>query len=380
MMKRLILVPVLLCMAGAFLSAQGGDRYEPNNSATGAYALSGLPVRLTDLNLGSNDEDWFRFTVTQPQMLRIVTEGNTDTVMTIYGPNSATEVFAENDDFSGSDGYNAGVRTNFSSPGIYYIKITGYSGETGSYTLSVSPLVLTTDPNEPNNSRSQAKSLDINSLPRTFSLSPGGNGGDQDWYLLRFSSFQYQENEGIAIYTTGDCDTYMELYQGDELIAENDDGADGYNARVSFVPQRQRSGNYYLMVRGYSEEESGDYDLNAAIIRVVMDRHEPNNTRSQATSLSIGQTITGNTLSEGDSEDWFTFSVTRKGNFIIGTEGEVDTNIELFGSDEYSIKSDDDSGDNYNALLIANLDPGTYFIKVTHYSGDDLEYSLFVRQ
>ncbi|MDR1429270.1 MAG: PPC domain-containing protein [Spirochaetaceae bacterium] len=380
MMKRLLLIPVLLFITGAFLGAQSGDRYEPNNSATGAYALSGTSLRLTDLSLEEDDEDWFRFTLSQAQTLSIGTEGGIDTVMTIYGPNSASEVFAENDD--ANDGYNAGIKAAFSSPGIYYIKIEGYSGDSGPYTLFINPIVLTPDPNEPNNTRSQAKSLDISSLPKTLSLIPDANGGDTDWFILRFPSFQYQDNEGLAIYTTGESDTYIELYLGDELIAENDDSGGDYNARVTFIPQRQRNNtNYYLVVRGYSEEETGDYVLHAETVYVVLDKNEPNNTRTQATPISVNQVLSGNTLSDSDTEDWFTFTVAGRGNYIIGTEGDVDTNIELYrsGDDGSSINSDDDSGDNYNALLIANLEPGTYFIRVTHYSGDDEEYSIFVR-
>jgi hypothetical protein len=379
MMRKLTFVPVLLIMCGAFLYAQ--DRYEPNNSATRAYAISEIPARLTGLSLDGDDEDWFRFTVSRALTLSIGTESDIDTVIAVYGPNSASESFAENDD--GGEDYNAKVMAQFEDPGIYYIKITSYGNESGSYTFFITPITVNLDPDEPNNEKSQAKSLDIASLPKTFSLISGRNGADNDWYILRFPSFQYRENEGLVIYTTGDCDTLMKLYLGDELIAENDDGGEDYNAKITFVPQRQRGGtNYYLLVRGYDEGTFGNYSLYAETVQVRFDRYEPNNTRSQATSISIGGLLEGNTLSDRDTEDWFTFTVARKGNFIIGTEGDTDTYIQLYsaGSDS-SITDDDDSGEDYNALLIANLDPGTYFIKVARYGeGDDEEYSLFVRQ
>jgi hypothetical protein len=382
MTKKLLPVLAILFVSSAFLGAQ--DRYEPNDVPGSAYALSGTSMRLSDLHMDEGDVDWFRFTVSQAQILKIGTEGNLDTMISVYGPNSVSESFAEDDD-DGED-YNASLTAYFSKSGIYYIKVSTYEGdESGPYTLFVSQVNLTSDPNEPNDDKSQAKPLDIAGLPKTFSLLPKDGNTDEDWFVLRLSSFQYQKNEGLSIYTGGETDTYLELYLGDDLIAENDDlGGENYNARITFVPQQQRGGaNYYLLVKGYDESVVGDYHLYAETVTMNLDAYEPNNVRSQAAPISIGQTLTGCTFSEYDQEDWFTFTVSRKSNYIIGTEGDVDTMVELYSDgDESSISDDDDSGGDYNALLIANLDPGTYYIKVGYYSDDRdrYEYSIYVKE
>jgi hypothetical protein len=135
-MKRATIFIALLLTAGAFLGAQARDRYESNNTADTAYALSGTAARITDLTLTAGDIDWFRVETTRTMFVKIGTKSNMDTLINIYGPNSKTELFAENDDGTPDD-YNASLTVSFSRPGTYYLKVTQYENSTEEYSIYI---------------------------------------------------------------------------------------------------------------------------------------------------------------------------------------------------------------------------------------------------
>jgi hypothetical protein len=230
---------------------------------------------------------------------------------------------------------------------------------------------------EPNNNRVQAKTLNISRLPLTLSLVPDG---DYDWFRLDLGTFQYRAGEALSIYTTGEVDTYMELYQGEVLLGESDDTDEDVNARITFTPQRGVN-DYYIVIRGYDNGVVGEYALDMETITVELDQYEPNNTRAQATVVSPGQTVSGNALADYDAIDWFSFSITRPGTYAIGTTGGLDTVITLYDGSNNELDSDDDSGNNDNALIEIRLERGTYYARVSQYdSGGYGEYSFYVRQ
>jgi hypothetical protein len=373
-MKKQILFVLSLCFVILSLGAQTrGDAYEPNDSASAAY-----PLNLGRFNLAFSpgDEDWFTFRVSAPQMMRIQTEGSLDTKLSLYGPNSSSSEVSSDDD--GGENYNARITAYLDQVGTYYIQVTPYGSDTsGSYVLVLETITMSTDSLEPNNSRAQAGTLSISRLPLNLSLFPNG---DYDWFRLDLGSFQYREGEVLSLYTSGDIDTYMELYQGDTFLFENDDGAgNGNNARIMFIPER-RVNDYYINIRGYSSESVGDYTLHAETSIEEFDQYEPNNTRAQATRISVAQTLSGNALASYDAVDWFSFSITQPGTYAIGTTGGMDTVITLYDSNNGELDSDDDSGSNNNALIETYFERGTYYARVTQYGDGYGEYSFYVRQ
>jgi hypothetical protein len=329
-----------------------------------------------NLNFSSGDEDWFSFRLSSPTMLRINTGGDLDTKLYLYGPNSETTEITSDDD--GGTDYNARIAVYLSEPGTYYIQAIPYDGDTtGPYTLVLETTPLAADSLEPNNRRDQAKTISISRLPRNLTLFPSD---DSDWFKLDLDSFRYGEGEVISLYTSGDTDTCMELYEGDIPLAENDDGADdSYNAKITFKPERGVS-NYYVKIRGY-DNSTGEYVFHAETSIEEFDQYEPNNDKTRATNIAIGQTLSGNALAEYDSVDWFTFSISQRGTYTIGTSGGMDTVITLYDDKGSEVASDDDGGRNSNALIETGLERGTYYAEVTRYdSGIYEEYSFFVRQ
>jgi hypothetical protein len=330
------------------------------------------------MNFTSGDEDWFSFRLTSPAMIRVSTEGSLDTRLNLYGPNSSSEEISSDDD--GGDDFNARISVYLREPGLYYIHAYPYNEETtGSYVLVLEMVNLTADSQEPNNRRDQARAVSLSRLPLTLSLFPDD---DADWFRIDLSGFQYRTGEVLSFYTSGDLDTYLELYQGDLLIQEDDDSADdSYNARIFFMPERGVS-DYYIKIRGYSNSVTGEYTLHGETSIEDFDQYEPNNTRAQAARIAVGQTLSGNALSDYDPLDWFSFTISQAGTYAIGTTGGLDTVITLYDSSgAVELDSDDDGGRDSNALIESYLERGTYYAKVTQYGGGSYgEYSFYLRQ
>jgi len=83
------------------------------------------------------EEDLFKFTVTSSGHHTIETDGQTDVLMKLFGPNSQTSMIAEDDD--GGVGLNARIVADI-IPGQYFVPIRHFNKArgTGSYSIRVS--------------------------------------------------------------------------------------------------------------------------------------------------------------------------------------------------------------------------------------------------
>lgn len=94
-------------------------------------------AKRTQASIGkAGEEDLFKFHVTKGGMHVIDTLGPSDVVMKLFGPNSPTDVIAEDDD-SGVD-TNARIRASL-IPGLYYVQVRHYnkSKGVGDYSVNV---------------------------------------------------------------------------------------------------------------------------------------------------------------------------------------------------------------------------------------------------
>ena len=93
-----------------------------------------------------NDQDWFRLTFPGPGTFHVNSTGTTDTIGTLYQSDGVTQI-AENDDIQN------GVLTNFTltipvfGPGVLYLKVRGFDGQTGNYGLETTFTPLSANPN-----------------------------------------------------------------------------------------------------------------------------------------------------------------------------------------------------------------------------------------
>ncbi|NQE44535.1 hypothetical protein C5S31_00755 [ANME-1 cluster archaeon GoMg2] len=85
----------------------------------------------------SGEKHSYKFTAVKAGQYTIETEGRTDIVMSLYGPDSQTKLIDQDDD-SGS-GLNAKIVADF-TPATYYVQVQHYNSHsgTGSYGIKVS--------------------------------------------------------------------------------------------------------------------------------------------------------------------------------------------------------------------------------------------------
>ena len=127
---------VLSAVDKAFIaSAQAYPKTAP--TVLDATELKVNASRRTAASIGkAGEEDLFKFTVTTGGNHIIDTKGPTDVVMRLFGPNSATNVIAEDDD--SGEGTNARLAASL-VPGLYYAQVRHYNraGGKGDYTIRV---------------------------------------------------------------------------------------------------------------------------------------------------------------------------------------------------------------------------------------------------
>lgn len=110
--------------------------YPFDQAGTTAVALPVLEMKATQGSIGkSGERDLFTFSAAMPGRFMIETEGSTDVVMSLYGPNSQTNLLSEDDD-SGSD-RNAKIIADLNA-GTYYVQVRHFGSGTGAYGIRVS--------------------------------------------------------------------------------------------------------------------------------------------------------------------------------------------------------------------------------------------------
>ena len=335
-----------------------------SNTRSGATSLSLGGSRSGRIETGG-DVDYFRVQVSRSGTLTVYTTGSTDTYGTLQS-SSGTTLETDDDDGSG---------TNFSiarsvSAGTYYIAVRGYSSsETGSYTVHAS-----FQSGGSGGGGSGGGSDDhSNTRSGATSLSLGGSrsgrietGGDVDYFRVQVS-----RSGTLTVYTTGSTDTYGTLQSSSGTTLETDDD-DGSGTNFS-IARSVSAGTYYIKVEEYGNNDTGSYTVHASFQSSGSggggsgggsDDHS--NTRSGATSLSLGGSRSGRIETGGDV-DYFRVQVSRSGTLTVYTTGSTDTYGTLQSSSGTTLETDDDDGSGTNFSIARSVSAGTYYIKVEEF-------------
>jgi len=127
---------VLSAMDKAYVaSAQAYPKSAP--TVADSVVLKVNATRRTVASIGKpGEEDLYKFVVSNGGNHVIDTKGPTDVVMRLYGPNSKTDVIAEDDD--SGEGSNARITASL-IPGLYYAQVRHYNRASGkgAYTIRV---------------------------------------------------------------------------------------------------------------------------------------------------------------------------------------------------------------------------------------------------
>ncbi len=228
---------------------------------------------------------------------------------------------------------------------------------------------------EPNNSISEASAVQLPLVDVPMSLS----SGDEDWFAIDVP--EGANTLFLEAKTGGMMDTYMELYAPGETdwARVEDDDTDGSNALIQYP--LNESGTWYLMVRGYSSEEEGDYTLSVGLEERTLGPDEPDEGTDDAGELGIGEEPLSKRIDYANDEDWFRIDLDRpllRDEVLrIETFGGMDLMLTLLDEYEGHILDDDDSGEDNNAMIMAgSLEAGIYYAIVSSYSGESGPYQI----
>ncbi|MCG8452802.1 MAG: PPC domain-containing protein [Spirochaetales bacterium] len=353
-----------LLVSSTGLADQEWDRFEPNNNREAA-SLVLPPFEANDLVLGEGDEDWFSIDVPAPEsgkifILDAATTGSLDTYLELYGPGAEEWPWFENDD---DDGSNARIIVPLERPGIWYLKVRGYSeNESGAYGLSIQFSTEELGAGEPNDNAEQSLPLELGEAEKTNGIIDYVN--DQDWYQFELPR-NLDSSEVLSLQTFGSLDTVLTLYDQfeGEVIRDDDSGADS-NAHLMI--SNLEPGVYYVAVSAFGESV-GQYQLQGELLIPQRDEFEPDDGMGEASLYLLGESPQVRTFSPFGDEDWIGFEIVENDYYIIQTTGDLDTYMELYDEEGNLIEENDDGDEGYNAVIERRLSPGQYIVKITPY-------------
>ena len=183
------------------------------------------------------------------------------------------------------------------------------------------------------------------------------SGEDVDVFRLDLSS--RTGTTDVWIYTTGDFDSWGELYDSTgTLILLNDDGHIDPNRYNFHIRQNLVPGVYYIGVYNADYVSTGDYTLHAVAVT------DPGSTATTATILNL-DSPTGGSIGTPSNVDFFSFGLTDKTNLYLYARSASGDPVDASLYDNAGRLTDV----NYRIwddgfVIRDDFDPGTYYIKV----------------
>ena len=305
-----------------------------NEDVAGAYLIRAIDAPIIDLmfdtthrtNLAPGANHWYKIGVNQRSIVNVYTTSGIDTYLEVY--DSFINFLRADDD--GGENNNASVNIVAEPNHYYYFKLRGYHDEvSGDYNIIASTVHIT--------------DMSLGGAYR-FMLERGAN----HWY-----SVSSNETSIITVETTGEVDTYLEVYDSHfNIINSDDDGGMDLNASIDIFAEPGVT--YYFKLRGYNEDRYGEYTIHA-------------NTAS-TNELRLG--IQQNVFLASGAKHWYYLSSSERTIIAVETTGNVDTYLDAFDSHLNFINSDDDSGSGYNALVEFFVEPyQVYYLRLRGVGG-----------
>ena len=334
----------------------GGDDHGDSQSAATRVSL---PSQTSGEIDPGDDEDYFRFEVSDRGEVLARTTGGLDTVGTLYDADGRDLV---TDDDRGAD-RNFLIRRQLDA-GTYYVRVSSYGTRTGAYTLHMSSETGGGSPD-----------LAVGSLAADRrEVDPGE----------RFTLSATVRNRGDARSSATTILYYRTAGSRDTLIGRNSIGA--------LAPSGTASDDF----RARAETAPGTYAYKACVTEVSGESNTANNcgspvdvrvrqpsgggddhgdSRSAATRVSLPSQTSGE-IDPGDDEDYFRFDLSRRGAVVVLTSGSLDTLGTLYDSGGRSLQEDDDSGADRNFRMARSLGAGVYYVRVRSRAGRTGRYTL----
>ncbi len=313
-----------------------------SQSTSGSFSLYVNSVLMIQLNVPSS----YTANLLPGEAIFYQFEASTTGRFTAYSTGSV-DLKAVLLDLGGSelaDDDDSGEGTNFRierdlGPGTYLVLVSGYNQlASGSYSIHILG---------PSGAVSAGADCTSAAYIAVDSSASGHVRGNSPLYF-RFSN---HEHGVLRIYTTGEADTVGAVLDSNcRVLFENDDASDSdLNFRID---QELAPGTYYVMVRGYGQNTTGQFTLYVSA--------------SQMVELDVPGSYSANLRPGGRNH--FSFEARTSGRYTIYSTGSVDLRAVLINSGGDTIAEDDDSGEGTNFRIERDLTPGTYLFGVWGYN------------
>lgn len=392
MNKRVIVVPLILAMSGSQVVMAAGTENEVVQEMTDARAEGNLSMETAaELNLNeaftdnlstSSDEKWYKATVNEAGYISLefthdfIDSSGRYWTAYLYGENQEklAEYYFDGNVTSYKQG-NIGVPA-----GEYYIKITDRDGFSDkNYNVTLHFTASEEWETEFNDSFETADEFQANhSIYGALR-----NNSDVDWYKVNIPEDGYISLE----FTHGFVDSsgrYWTAYlygENQQKLAEYyfDGNVTSYKQGNIGVP----AGDYYVKITdrdGYSDK---DYSLKINFTSAENWETEFNDEVEKADEIKLGEKFYGSLMNKNDV-DWYKFKVPENGEITLDfCHGYIDSSVSYWRVYLY-----DPANEEIDRYLVPgnateyhldelDVDPGTYFIKVTGYDGySDGDYSI----
>lgn len=375
--------------ASAFSSGTGSytlslDEFTPppddvaDDRSTEAQLALGEPVT-GEIEI-AGDSDWYAVDLQAGESYVFDLEGTPtgggtlqDTYLTLY--DEAGNAIRENDD--GGESFEARLIATPGTTGRYYIAASGFGGSIGTYTLRGAAYEAPPD-DHPADETTEGTLAIGESVEGEIETSQ-----DADWYAVELTGGQ-----GYAFSMEGSptgggslSDSYLTLIDatGHE-VAWDDDGGEGFNARLQYTPQSD--GRFFIAASAFGDS-TGTYTLSLSDYVPPPDDYA-GDTGTQG-SIAPGESVTGEIGHEND-EDWFAVELDSGVSYTIRQEGTPtgqgslrDTYLRLYDDQGMLIDQNDDDGESLNSeITFTPAMTGTFYIGAGAFSSNTGTYTLSV--
>ena len=188
--------------------------------------------------------------------------------------------------------------------------------------------------------------------------------------------------------TARSASTTLRYYQSSDATISTSDtevgtasvsglSASGMGSESISLTAPSSAGTYYYgaCVASVSGESNTDNNCSDGVRVTVEVKDDHSNTRSDATSLSLGSSRSGQ-IDTGGDVDYFRVQVSRSGTLTVYTTGYTDTYGTLQNSFGSSLETDDDGGSGNNFSIARSVSAGTYYIAVRGYESATGSYAV----
>ena len=338
------------------------------------------------------------------------TSGEADTYLNLWSGSSRTGDPVDDDDDTPDrrDPWAPGRREQQSeitrnlAAGDYTVEATTFaSGETGSFTLTVSGLGGTatepTDP-DPGETDSCGETLSGDGTV-TGTWAAGCESEARTGSYARYYTFTVGQESDVTITlarTSGGADTYLNLWSGSSRTGSPlDDDDDTPDTSRSEITRNLAAGDYTVEATTFTAGETGSFTLTVSGLGGTATEPtdpDPGETDSCGETLSGDGTVTGTWAAGCESEArtgsyarYYTFTVGQESDVTITlarTSGGADTYLNLWSGSSRTgspLDDDDDTPDTSRSEITRNLAAGDYTVEATTFTaGETGSFTLTV--